>query len=48
MGYLHDPVLTAERFLTDQRTGQRLYDTGDLGMYWEDGTMEFFGREDSR
>lgn len=46
MGYLHDPVLTAERFLTDQRTGQRLYDTGDLGMYWEDGTMEFFGRED--
>ena len=46
MGYLNDEQLTAERFITYTRTGERLYDTGDLGMYWEDGTMEFFGRED--
>ncbi|HNZ99585.1 non-ribosomal peptide synthetase [Ruminococcus sp.] len=46
MGYLNDEELTAQRFITDSRSGERLYDTGDLGMYWEDGTIEFFGRED--
>ena len=45
-GYLNDEALTSERFITLDRTGERLYDTGDLGMYWNDGTMEFFGRED--
>ena len=46
LGYLNDKERTDERFITYERTGERLYDTGDLGMYWEDGTMEFFGRED--
>ncbi len=27
-------------------TGERLYDTGDLGRYRPDGTIEFLGRED--
>ena len=29
-------------------TGERLYDTGDLGRYRRDGTIEFLGREDHR
>ena len=46
LGYLHDRALTGERFIEYGRTGERLYDTGDLGMYWNDGTIEFWGRED--
>ncbi len=46
LGYLNDKILTDERFVVYNRTGERLYDTGDLGMYWNDGTMEFLGRED--
>ncbi|MFB6786144.1 amino acid adenylation domain-containing protein [Streptomyces olivaceus] len=48
LGYLGDEARTAERFLTDPRTGQRLYRTGDLGRYLPDGTVEFLGREDAQ
>ncbi|MFC7812471.1 non-ribosomal peptide synthetase [Streptomyces olivaceus] len=48
LGYLGDEARTAERFLTDPRTGQRLYRTGDLGRYLPDGTIEFLGREDAQ
>jgi amino acid adenylation domain-containing protein len=49
-GYLNDPVLTAERFITWQRSPQgppvRLYRTGDRGSKRTDGTIEFYGRMD--
>ncbi|WP_407567207.1 amino acid adenylation domain-containing protein [Polymorphospora sp. A560] len=48
LGYLGDPARTAERFVTDPVTGQRLYRTGDIGRYHPDGTIEFLGREDSQ
>ncbi|UOR05308.1 amino acid adenylation domain-containing protein [Hymenobacter aerilatus] len=50
-GYLHQPALTAEKFVacTDE-AGQpmRLYHTGDLGRYLPDGTIEFLGRRDDQ
>ena len=45
-GYWHDPAQTAARFVHHPHTGERLYDTGDLGRYRPDGTIEFLGRED--
>jgi amino acid adenylation domain-containing protein len=46
-GYLRREELTAERFLADPHvTGERIYKTGDLARFWEDGTMEFLGRAD--
>jgi len=48
-GYLNQPELTAERFISDPRTnrvGQRLYRTGDLARYLPDGHLEFHGRID--
>ncbi len=50
-GYLNRPDLTSERFLPDpfsQQPGARLYKTGDLARYLEDGTIEFLGRSDSQ
>jgi amino acid adenylation domain-containing protein len=46
-GYLHQPQLTAERFVSDPfAPGQRMYRTGDLARYLADGTLEFLGRND--
>jgi amino acid adenylation domain-containing protein len=45
-GYWRDEAKTAERFVFDPRSGERLYWTGDLGRYLPDGTIEFLGRED--
>jgi len=45
-GYWRDPEKTAARFFVHPRTGERLYDTGDLGRSLPDGTIEFLGRED--
>jgi aryl carrier-like protein len=48
-GYLNRPELTAERFLKDpfvEKAGARIYKTGDLGRWREDGTIEFLGRND--
>jgi amino acid adenylation domain-containing protein/non-ribosomal peptide synthase protein (TIGR01720 family) len=50
-GYLHQPQLTAERFLPDpfgDRTGARLYRSGDLGRYLSDGELEYLGRIDQQ
>jgi amino acid adenylation domain-containing protein len=44
-GYLNRPELTAERFVLD-RTGRRLYRTGDVVTYRPDGAFEFHGRTD--
>ena len=48
-GYLERPDLTAESFLSDpfdNRTGARLYKTGDLVRFLPDGNIEYLGRED--
>ncbi|MDD5467702.1 MAG: amino acid adenylation domain-containing protein [Anaerolineales bacterium] len=50
-GYLHQPRLTAERFLPNpfsRQLGERLYRTGDLARYLPDGTIEFLGRTDQQ
>jgi hypothetical protein len=45
-GYWRDAARTAERFVADPRTGARLYRTGDMGRWREDGLIEFLGRRD--
>ena len=46
-GYLNRPALTRERFIPDpRRPGERLYATGDLARYFENGDLEFLGRAD--
>lgn len=54
-GYLHQPQLTAERFIplpsplvSEIAIGQHLYRTGDLARYRLDGTVEFLGRADDQ
>ncbi|MCP3059792.1 amino acid adenylation domain-containing protein, partial [Myxococcus sp. K38C18041901] len=46
-GYLHQPGLTAERFVAHPFKSQaRLYKTGDLVRLLPDGSIEFLGRSD--
>jgi len=48
-GYLGDPKLTAEKFIPNpfnDTYGDRLYRTGDIVRYLEDGNIEFIGRQD--
>ncbi|MET0647237.1 MAG: amino acid adenylation domain-containing protein [Pyrinomonadaceae bacterium] len=48
-GYLNRPSLTAERFVPDPfapEPGARLYKTGDLARYRENGEIEYLGRKD--
>src|SRR5438445_13789079 len=50
-GYLHQPDITAERFvphLFSNISGARLYRTGDMARYLPDGTIEFLGRIDQQ
>lgn len=50
-GYLNREDLTAERFLPDPfsaRPGSRMYATGDLVRWLNDGTIEFLGRLDNQ
>ncbi|MGE5398774.1 MAG: phosphopantetheine-binding protein, partial [Ignavibacteriales bacterium] len=50
-GYLNRPELTAEKFVPNPFAvikGERLYKTGDLVRYLEDGTIEFLGRIDNQ
>ena len=50
-GYHGRPDLTSERFVTWHREDgekSRLYDTGDLARYVEDGEIEFLGRRDGQ
>lgn len=48
-GYVHEPALTACSFVPDpfsKNAGERLYKTGDLGTWRNDGTLQFLGRRD--
>jgi pyochelin synthetase len=45
-GYWRDPEKTNTRFINHPQTGERLYQTGDLGRYLPDGNLEFLGRQD--
>lgn len=49
-GYLNRPELTAERFIPNPfgAPGSRMYRSGDLGRYLEDGNIEFLGRNDGQ
>ncbi|MBC8953654.1 non-ribosomal peptide synthase/polyketide synthase [Xenorhabdus sp. PB62.4] len=50
-GYLNQPELTAERFLSDpfsDKPDARMYRTGDLARYLPDGNLEFLGRNDQQ
>ena len=48
-GYLNRPELTAERFIQDPFSPDpeaRMYKTGDLARWREDGSIEYLGRND--
>ncbi|MEU1394771.1 amino acid adenylation domain-containing protein [Micromonospora zamorensis] len=50
-GYLHQPTLTAARFVPhpfSSAPGARLYRTGDLVRLRPDGNLEYLGRTDSQ
>ncbi|MBI6547336.1 non-ribosomal peptide synthetase [Xenorhabdus lircayensis] len=50
-GYLHDPEMSAKKFILDPMDGahpRRLYRTGDLARWSSDGNLEFIGRIDSQ
>jgi amino acid adenylation domain-containing protein len=50
-GYLNRPGLSASVFLPDPfslQEGDRMYRTGDIGIYLPDGMVEFVGRKDAQ
>ena len=47
-GYWRDEEKTAKRFVTHPGTGERLYETGDIGRCLPDGEIEFLGRKTIR
>ena len=47
-GYLNQPELTAERFITNPFGAGRLYRTGDLARWLPDGNLEYHGRADEQ
>ncbi len=48
-GYHHQAPLTAERFIPNPYgQGDRLYRTGDICKYREDGVIDYLGREDGQ
>ena len=50
-GYLNLPKLTAEKFINNpfsKQSGNRLYSTGDLGCWLNDGNIAYLGRKDDQ
>lgn len=50
-GYLNKPSLTANAFIPHpfaKQPGTRLYRTGDMGVYDQQGNIRFLGRQDNR
>jgi len=50
-GYVGRAAMTADRFIPDPfstRAGSRLYRTGDIARYLENGAIEFLGRKDNQ
>ncbi|MCJ8269721.1 MAG: amino acid adenylation domain-containing protein, partial [Psychrosphaera sp.] len=47
-GYLNQPALTAERFITNPFGEGRLYQTGDWVRYMPNGNLVFIGRSDDQ
>ncbi|MEN5378520.1 non-ribosomal peptide synthetase/type I polyketide synthase [Sphingobacterium kitahiroshimense] len=49
-GYINQSELTSERFVEKNIAGQklRLYRSGDIGRWLEDGVIEFIGRADDQ
>lgn len=47
-GYLHQPALTAERFIANPFGSGRLYRTGDRVRHLPSGNLEFLGRSDDQ
>ncbi|AMP99737.1 Nonribosomal peptide synthetase [Pedobacter cryoconitis] len=49
LGYLNQPVLTAEKFVPNpHHIGKLMYRTGDLGRWLSDGNIELVGRRDDQ
>ncbi|WP_038911491.1 non-ribosomal peptide synthetase [Dickeya dadantii] len=47
VGYMNRPELTAQQFIADPWVaGARVYRTGDIGRWFDDGRIEFLGRRD--
>ena len=50
-GYLNRPEITAEKFIADPFNaveGAKIYRTGDLGKWLDDGSIEYLGRKDDQ
>lgn len=49
LGYLNAEELNAEKFLTPKNlNNEKVYKTGDLGLWLPDGNIKFYGRKDSQ
>ncbi|HLP59000.1 MAG TPA: amino acid adenylation domain-containing protein, partial [Candidatus Deferrimicrobium sp.] len=47
--YMNDELLSAYKFIANPlATGEKLYRTGDVARWFEDGNMQFLGRKDQQ